>query len=222
MGGLAVAGAWVLGRGWRRREPAPAPAWRVDAPPADTWPHGDTTLTAPHPGFAAATAAAPEPEDDASERNGREFEEWAVRRLGKPRFHLVDWRGDKYVDGVFAESTLAPDLVVEYRNGPERIRYAIECKWRSRFWEDKLWWGEWKHLHRYQRYAADHQVPVYLLLGVGGSGECPAEVYLVPLEAVHYPKLFVRELREHDRVSGEDDIFFEVWNGRLRLLSATD
>ncbi|MFL5540189.1 MAG: SH3 domain-containing protein [Longimicrobiaceae bacterium] len=213
-GGLAAAGALVLNRGRSRRMSAPvARAWTADISPADPWPQGHTA----HSGFAAATAAAPEPVDDASERNGREFEHWAARRLGTVPFHLIDWRGDKYVDGVFAESTLAPDLLVEYRDGPERTRYAVECKWRRRFWDDVLWWGEWKHLHRYQRYAADQKVPVYLLLGVGGSGEAPDEVYLVPLEAVHYPKLFVRELRKHDRASGEDDIVFDVCDGRLRL-----
>lgn len=155
-GGLAAAGALVLNRGRSRRMSAPvARAWTTDSSPADAWPQGHTA----HSGFAAATAAVPELVDESSERNGREFEDWAARRLGTAPFHLIDWRGDKYVDGVFAESTLAPDLLVEYRDGPERTRYAVECKWRRRFWDDVLWWGEWKHLHRYQRYAADQKVP---------------------------------------------------------------
>lgn len=220
IGGVALIGAFVLGTRSRFvTEPGPiAPA----PPPAGE----DVTLAVPAPEVTAhmtapapAPAATPEqkPESQA-EQNGREFEEWAARRLSKAPFHLMEWRGDKYVDGVYAESTLAPDLVVEYRDRGHRIRFAVECKWRRRYWEDGLRWGEHKHLARYNRYAADQQIPVYLLLGVGGTGGEPSEVFLVPLKDARYPVLFARELTKFDRVERDGRFDVDDANGWLRLL----
>jgi hypothetical protein len=227
LAGLAVAGgAWVLVTRVRT-----VPERISTAPPADSW--ADRTLTAPgrEPVYAplpaaepvawrgdgAHAAAAVGTEETESERNGRDFEKWAAVRLGRGPFHLKEWRGDKYVDGVFAESTLAPDLLVEYRDGRERVRFAVECKWRSRYWDDGVRWGEWKHLTRYRRYADDEQVPVYLLLGVGGSGAEPHRIYLVPLDYIRSPILYLRELRECDQVDGEGVFMLDLRTRHLRL-----
>jgi len=215
MGGLAAAAAaWLLARGRSRRLPVPL----HPAPTDEDSPHGHATPTAAYP--EPATASLPETEEDAAKRNGREFEEWAARRVRASSFRLKDWRSDKYVEGVYAESTLDPDLVIECGDGPTRIRFAVECKWRRRFLGDTLIWGKPEHLRRYQRYADEHGILVYLLLGVGGSGKNPDEIYLVPLEAVQYSRLFSRELQKYDRVSGAGDVVFDVQDGRLRLLSA--
>ncbi|WP_420129651.1 SH3 domain-containing protein [Longimicrobium sp.] len=225
----AASGAWIL---MTRGRNAPASIPPVD----DAW--ADRTLTAPRPAPAPTPVYAPTPvaqltawadqgahtiaggdEETESERNGRNFEEWAAVRLGRSPFHLKEWRGDKYVAGVFAESTLAPDLLVEYRDGRERAQFAVECKWRSRYYgSDELRWGEQKHLRRYQRYADEHGIPVYLLIGVGGSGADPLDVYLVPLEEVPSDRLYFRELKDKDRVDRDGVFRYDVHRRRLRLL----
>jgi hypothetical protein len=224
----AVGGAWVLITRGRS-----APASTSPAPAADTW--ADRTLTAPGRAPEHAPPRATEPawrgdsahtaavgsEETEAERNGRDFEKWAVVRLGRAPFHLKEWRGDKYVDGVYAESTLAPDLLVEYRNGREQARFAVECKWRSRYYgSDELRWGEQKHLRRYQRYAEENGIPVYLLIGVGGSGAEPLDVYLVPLEEVPSDRLYFRELKDKDRVDRDGVFRYDVQRRRLRLFPA--
>jgi hypothetical protein len=225
----AAGGAWVLITRGRS-----APASIPPALAADTW--ADRTLTAPSRvlehapvyappppaawrGDGAHTAGAAGGEETEAERNGRDFEKWAAVRLGKGPFHLKEWRGDKYVDGVYAESTLAPDLLVEYRNGREQARFAVECKWRSRYYgSDELRWGEQKHLRRYQRYAEENGIPVYLLIGVGGSGAEPLDVYLVPLEEVPSDRLYFRELKDKDCVDRDGVFRYDVQRRRLRLL----
>lgn len=220
---LAAAGAWVVvTRGRPGRSLAPAPA----APPLDLAPGWDDTLIAPHlqPQFVtppAPAAATAEDKEKEAERNGRDFENWAALRVGRSGLALKDWRSDKYVEGVYAEANLAPDLLVEYREGGVRIPFAVECKWRSRYYQtDKLQWGEWRHLHRYRRYAQEHDTPVYLLIGVGGTGAAPRDVYLVPLGRVEYPWLFERELRENDHVEGDGMFAVDPRSHRLRLLPA--
>ncbi|HEX6370842.1 MAG TPA: SH3 domain-containing protein [Longimicrobium sp.] len=221
---LAAGGAWgVVARGRVRSAPASIPM----APPADVAPEWDRTLTAPRfepvvpvqaPPPAPVAAPAAGQEETEAERNGRDFEKWAAVRLGRAPFHLKEWRGDKYVDGVYAESTLAPDLLVEYRDGGERVRFAVECKWRGRYWDGGVRWGEWKHLNRYRRYATEERIPVYLLVGVGGSGAEPRDVYLVPLEDVEYPILYPRVLQASDRAEGEGVFVFDPRGRRLQLL----
>ncbi|HST61407.1 MAG TPA: SH3 domain-containing protein [Longimicrobium sp.] len=203
---LAAAGAWAALRGRSGRAPAPAstaPRPDIAAPLPDSAPGWDDTLVAPpfpHPAMTHSVSAGPtaKEKEREAERNGRDFESWAAVRVKRSGLALVDWRSDKYVEGVYAEANLAPDLLVEYREGGERIPFAVECKWRSRYYQtDKLQWGEWRHLNRYRKYAIEHGTPVYLLIGVGGTGAEPRDVYLVPLERVEYPWLYERELREN-------------------------
>lgn len=227
----AAGGVWVV---MARGRTAPASLFPAPPPPAD--PGFDHTLPAPvrvldhappyapppsaawHGRSPHTAAAAAGSEETEAERNGRDFEKWAAVRLGKGPFHLKEWRGDKYVDGVFAESTLAPDLLVEYRDGQERARFAVECKWRSRYYgSDELRWGEQKHLRRYQRYAEENGIPVYLLIGVGGSGAEPLDVYLVPLEEVPSDRLYFRELKDKDCVDRDGVFRYDVQRRRLRL-----
>ncbi len=216
----AGAGAAVALRGRPRRVPAPS-----SAPPRPAYAAGwDDTLVAPpfpHPAVTHPVSAGPtaEEKEREAERNGRDFESWAAVRVKRSGLALVDWRSDKYVEGVYAEANLAPDLLVEYREGGERIPFAVECKWRSRYYQtDKLQWGEWRHLTRYRKYAIDHGTPVYLLIGIGGTGAEPRDVYLVPLERVEYPWLYERELRENYHVAGDGVFAVDRASRRLRLI----
>lgn len=228
----AAGGAWVLmtrGRSAPASIPPADDAWADRTLPAPSREPVATPMYTPPAAQPAAwredgahTASAGNEETEA-ERNGRNFEEWAAVRLGRHPFHLKDWRGDKYVAGVYAESTLAPDLLVEYRDGRERVQFAVECKWRSRYFgSDELRWGEQKHLRRYQRYAEENGIPVYLLIGVGGSGAEPLDVYLVPLEEVPSDRLYFRELKDKDRADRDGVFRYDVQRRRLRLLPVRD
>lgn len=224
---LAAGGAWVV---VTRGRTASAPASIPTTPPADPALESDRTLTAPRPAPAPAPVyAAPPParvhaapaaqEETEAARNGREFEHWAALRLGKLPFCLKDWRGDKFVAGVFAESTLYPDLLVEYQGEGDPVQFAVECKWRSRYYgTDELRWGEQRHLRRYQQYAEEKGLPVYLLIGVGGTGAAPREVYLVPLQEVPSSRLYFRELKGKDRVDHDGVFRYDGERRRLRLL----
>lgn len=221
LGALAAAGAGaaVALRSRPGRAPVPTPA----APPPHRAPGWDDTRVAPpsrHPAVTHPVPASPtaEEKEREAERNGRDFENWAVLRAARGGLALVEWRSDKYVEGVYAEGNLSPDLLVEDREGKDPIPFAVECKWRSRYrGADKLQWGEWYHLHRYRKYA-ERGTPVYLLIGIGGTGAEPRDVYLVPLERVAYPWLYERELRKHDHVAGDGVFSVDRASRRLRLV----
>ena len=51
---------------------------------------------------------------DESYAKGLAFEEFVVKRFDPDFFTIKEWRGDKQVDGVYAESNTYPDLVVNF------------------------------------------------------------------------------------------------------------
>lgn len=112
---------------------------------------------------------------------GRQFEDYVVAFFDLPnniRLTLKEWRGDKFLPGVYPESNSDPDLVFEY----DGRAFAIECKWRNHMPNDiekELLSADRQIL--FKQYAEDHDMPVYLLLGVGGLPSDPDSMYMVSL-----------------------------------------
>mgnify|MGYP007113737844 CR=1 FL=1 len=80
---------------------------------------------------------------------GDRFEEWVVKnsnisKEGYPDlcdkkifWRLLDWRGDKYIEGYRPLSSSSPDLLMECVTTTSTIHevgdiIAVECKWRSK------------------------------------------------------------------------------------------
>ncbi len=76
---------------------------------------------------------------------GDRFEEWVVKSSNISKdgsnnsnfWKLLEWRGDKYIEGYRPLSSSSPDLLMEcisdksvFYTSQERI--AVECKWRSK------------------------------------------------------------------------------------------
>lgn len=113
---------------------------------------------------------------------GREFEDHVLELLGvasNDRLTLKEWRGDKSLPGVYPEGNSNPDLILEYDGHP----FAIECKWRSHLPNDIS-----KELLSparvvlFERYAKERQMPIFLLLGIGGLPSDPDLLLLAQLD----------------------------------------
>lgn len=123
---------------------------------------------------------------------GREFEDYVLELLDishSDRLTLKEWRGDKSLPGVYPESNSAPDFVFEY-NG---ILFAVECKWRSQLPKDIE-----KELlppdktTSFRQFSSNRQMPVYLLLGIGGLPNAPDSLYLTCLNKKFSPELLFK------------------------------
>lgn len=139
---------------------------------------------------------------------GDRFEEWVVKNSniskdgistfcnGKQVFwRMLEWRGDKYVDGYRPFSSSSPDLLLEcmssfshyYKSG-ERI--AVECKWKSKenFFISK------ESIEKYESFIATNgsKSPIknlFYVFGFGWSCNKPEAVYVIPAnELYHYNK----------------------------------
>lgn len=144
---------------------------------------------------------------------GDRFEEWVVKNSniskdgisafnnGNPVFwRLLEWRGDKYVDGYRPFSSSSPDLLLEcmascsncYKSG-ERI--AVECKWKSKesFFIDK------ECIEKYESYisANDSKFPIrclFYVFGFGWSCDKPESVYVIPAKELYSYNKETREI----------------------------
>lgn len=74
---------------------------------------------------------------------GDAFEPYVVRNFNLKYFTLQEWRGDKYVDGVYAVSNHFPDLEIVFTLESRNIKdtFVIECKWRSGWHRNTVEWA---------------------------------------------------------------------------------
>lgn len=136
---------------------------------------------------------------------GDRFEEWVVRNSniqkvhpgkGNPFWKLLEWRGDKYIDGYSPLSSSAPDLLLECLSGQSRSLYepgeiiAIECKWKSRTADFFLRPEDIEKYESYIRESSRYPIKcLFYVFGFGWSGDCPEAVYVIPAHKLyHYDK----------------------------------
>lgn len=140
---------------------------------------------------------------------GRQFEDYVVDFFDLPHnknLKLKEWRGDKTLPGIYPEGNSGPDLVFKY----DRLSFAIECKWRNHLPKDiekELMSADRQTF--FKQYAAEHAMPLYLLLGIGGLPSEPDSLHLVSLLEPITKATFVK-----NTVSTPDEI--------LRRLKSTE
>ncbi|HLY70824.1 MAG TPA: hypothetical protein VKR53_13925 [Puia sp.] len=118
------------------------------------------------------------------EEKGYDFEKFIVSRFQPEYFNILQWRSDKFVDGRYPLSNLGPDLVFEYRSRSRTVRFAVECKWRSRFNNGFIKWAKDHQPRNYQDFQHKENIPVFVMLGVGNQPSLPAELYIIPLQDI--------------------------------------
>ena len=171
-------------------------------------------LASPRPGGPDKTALS-------SEEKGLKFEGWVVRKFGRPPFKLMDWRGDKRVDGISAESATYPDMVVEFRLRDRHASFTVECKWRRAFLSGRkspagIEWATSRQIENYQRFQQDRRMPVFVVIGIGGEPDRPAEVYVVPLDRLRYPFATAEYLAKFRKADPEKNFFYDPEKVELR------
>lgn len=133
------------------------------------------------------------------EKNGLEFEQFIVQKFSKKVFTLKEWAGDKYVNGVYAETTQHSDLLLEFTAYNQSKEIAVECKWRHKSVNDGIPFSTKEQLDRYRKYAKEKNIPVFMTIGLGGKGGTPKKLYIVPLEDISKPFMFLNQLRKYEK-----------------------
>lgn len=119
---------------------------------------------------------------------GTAFEKYLVSKFNKDYFKILEWTGDKSVDGQFSQSNLNPDLVISLEFKNEKYPFAVECKWRKAFKEHQLRIATEEQLKRYSAFSKDRKLPTFIAIGVGGIPSNPEHLYMVPIQRLRYER----------------------------------
>ena len=115
---------------------------------------------------------------------GREFEDFVLELFDlsdKKVYSLIEWRSDKSLGDISPVSNTYPDFVIEYSESNFKKRFSIECKWRNSVSRKNLVMAP-EQLARYQEYAKEKNLDVFIVLGIGGEPSMPEELYIVPID----------------------------------------
>lgn len=61
-----------------------------------------------------------------NEKKGLEFEKWVITKFPQQYYKLLDWKGDKMLDGRYPESSRYPDLEFELQLSDGKLSVARE------------------------------------------------------------------------------------------------
>lgn len=115
---------------------------------------------------------------------GREFEDFVLNLFDNQVGNLLvlkEWQGDKSLGKLRPENNKHPDFVFIY----EGKEFAVECKWRKILGSNlsKELFPE-KTLKNYRKFCKERNIPVTIVLGVGGEPCAPELLYFIPLEKI--------------------------------------
>lgn len=151
---------------------------------------------------------------DWKRKNGIDFEKCIVKMLNQNYYTLQEWRGDKYIEGIFPETNCNPDIIVKVNLHKIDVQFAIECKWRTDFFHDYVRIASDRQLDHYRKFQEERNMPVFFALGIGGTGENPEMIYIFPLNKIKYPILSKKYICRHQKKDKE--LYFDIKTQRLR------
>jgi hypothetical protein len=147
---------------------------------------------------------------DKDKEKGLDFEKYIVQKFSKQYFKILDWAGDKYVNGYFAQTTLEPDLKLQFKHKHIQVEFSVECKYRSSFYKNGIMWGSEQQLKNFQNFSAQKNQPVFIIIGVGGTANAPEDLFLVRLSDIYSTFLEKSTLNTFKKVNFKDNnIFFD-------------
>jgi|SRR5579863_1383925 len=116
---------------------------------------------------------------------GRSFEEYVKKLFNEQNFKLIDWRrAERFEYNALPKNHSNPDLEMVFGRG--QYKFAVECKWRTEFKDGYLRWDKrTENLKAYRKYSKENNLPVFIVIGVGGDPSSPQKMYVTPLESIH-------------------------------------
>lgn len=104
-----------------------------------------------------------------------------MQKFSKNYFSILEWTGDKYVNGSYSQSNTHPDLVLKFKFKDIDTDFAVECKYRGDYFKNGIEWCTNRQLENYRSYAKEKNRTVFVVIGVGGEASAPEELFIIPL-----------------------------------------
>lgn len=132
----------------------------------------------------------------------------------KEDFVIEDWNPDYHR----VESSKKPDFIVTCKR--TKRKFAVECKYQSgfsssdRIKDPVLKWSTREQIKGYNDFSSKENMPVSIVIGLGGEPDTPECVYCIPLSKTQNREIYPSVYMEHKR-SKPDKKFFLKDNGVL-------
>jgi hypothetical protein len=150
-------------------------------------------------------------------QKGNEFEKFVVQKFNKKYFKIMEWAGDKYVNGIYAETTTQPDLRIKFTLHNLEKEFAVECKYRSYYFKDGIDWAKDTQRSNYQNYSEDKGIITFVAIGVGGTADNPEELFIVPLQELKSDFISKSDLMPFKKTDlQQNKLFFDPSSGILK------
>ena len=149
-----------------------------------------------------------------AKEKGDKFEQYIVKKFNVDFFKIKEWRSDKYIDGLYAESNMNPDLEYEFTLKSFSTKFAVECKYRHGLFNGGIDLAKERQIQHYKKFEIERKMPVYIALGLGGNPDDPDELFLIPLKNLNANKISHKNLSRF-RKDTNKQFFFDVKDRKL-------
>jgi hypothetical protein len=156
-----------------------------------------------------------ENEEEENKRKGDEFEKYVVQKFNQEYFKVKEWSSDKYVNGIYAETTLQPDIILEFQLRKGRKQLAIECKWRKGLYENSVDVLNRSQISRYRKFEKEKGIPVFIVVGLGGNPSSPKDLFVLPLRELDNNIVYINTLKKF-RKDKSENFYFDLETVELR------
>ena len=128
-------------------------------------------------------------------RIGNDFESYVITIFDKEKFILTHRTPtDEDTNGRYVRSMVYPDL--RFREKSTGREFWVECKYRYQpEYDGSVIWCSDTQLKNYLKTQYNTRVPVYVILGMGGSSKCPDVLYCFRVDENRFTHLFYNRYR---------------------------
>lgn len=131
-------------------------------------------------------------QEEINKQKGDDFERFVAKNFNPEFFTILEWTSDKAANGMFVMSNMNPDIVLQF--GRRGDKFAVECKYRSNYNNDELELTYDEQLDRYKKYEKEKGMPVFIVIGVGGTARSPESLFVVPVNDLTKSSMSRKEL----------------------------
>ena len=110
---------------------------------------------------------------------------------------------------------MAPDLLFEFKLKDNTFLFAVECKYRSNY-KNEGFEFEIKDLEKYRQFEATKEIPVFVIIGIGGTSDNPEKLYIVKLSEIKHNFLSKEFLARFEKKDINRNFFFDSEKIELR------
>jgi hypothetical protein len=152
---------------------------------------------------------------DHIKKKGDDFEKYVVQKFSSKYFNVKEWAGDKFVNGIYADTSLQPDLMMEFKLRNETELFSVECKWRNEFKNGSVQFASKDQFKRYQQFEKERKTPVFIALGIGGKAGNPEFLFTLPLRSISSNSMTKEELDRYGKDKSKN-FFYDAKENLLK------